>query len=162
MITLRFSGGLGMAGSVIQITTWSWCSHVDFVLDDGRLLGAVPGRGVCIREQEVDAGRVELYQADVPDFAVAYATSQIGQPYDWAGVVGWALRRQWQETDSWFCSELVAWACQSVGAPLLRAKDAWRITPRDLLMSPLLIPLAAAADGGWGAATPQATGETPA
>jgi uncharacterized protein YycO len=143
MITLRFSGGLGVAGRVIQAATWSWCSHVDFVMADSRLLGAVPGHGVCIREPEADAGRVEVYQADIPDWALAYATSQVGQPYDWAGVLGWVVHRDWQEADSWFCSELIAWSCQSAGHPLVRADRAWRITPRDLLLSPYLIPVPA-------------------
>lgn len=143
MITLRFSGGLGIAGRVIQAATWSWCSHVDFVLPDGRLLGAVPGQGVCIRAPEADADRVELYQADVPDWAVAYAKSQLGRPYDWGGILGWALHRDWQCMDRWFCSELVAWSCQSASTPLLRTDAAWRVTPRDLLLSPHLTPVPA-------------------
>ncbi|MEW5727707.1 MAG: hypothetical protein AB1918_07770, partial [Pseudomonadota bacterium] len=61
MLTLRFSGGRGLDAQVVKLATWSWCSHVDFVLPDGRLLGAVPGRGVCIRDVELDDARVECY-----------------------------------------------------------------------------------------------------
>ncbi len=146
MIALRFSGGMGLTGRVVQAATWSWASHVDFELEDGRLLGAVPGRGVCIRDPRDDApSRVERYQVAVDEgtanAALTRAKWVIGRPYDWAGVVGWGLHRQWHDDDAWFCSELVAWSFLMEGAPLLRATDAWRITPRDLLLSPYLVPL---------------------
>lgn len=150
MVTLRFSGGRGIEATLVKAATWSWCSHVDFVLPDGRLLGAVPGRGVCIREVEFDDVRVELYGVERPrlvyhEMALQFAHTQVGRPYDWAGVLGWGMRRDWQEADSWFCSELVAWSFEKAGFPLLRANEVWRITPRDLLMSPFLIPIS----GTW-------------
>lgn len=147
MIALRFSGGMGLTGRVVQAATWSWASHVDFELEDGRLLGAVPGRGVCVRDPRHDApSRVERYQVKLPwglyGSPLDWALNQVGKPYDWAGVLGYALRRRWQDKDAWFCSELVAFAFRGAGYPLLRANDAWRITPpRDLLLSPYLVPL---------------------
>ena len=88
-------------------------------------------KGVTCREPQDDAAA-----------ALALAMEQHGKPYDWAGVLGWGLRRQWQAPDSWFCFELVAASFDAAGAPLLRGSDAWRITPRDLLLSPYLVPLA--------------------
>ncbi|MEW6647176.1 MAG: hypothetical protein AB1450_08265 [Pseudomonadota bacterium] len=108
------------------------------MLPDGRLLGAVPG-GVSIRPYDPSALRIERHLVDAPDSVLQRALSQLGKPYDWPGVLGYAARRDWQEDDSWFCSELVAWAFQAEGFPLLRAADAWRINPRDLLLSPLLL-----------------------
>lgn len=146
MIILRFTGGMGFTGRVVQAATWSWASHVDFELEDGRLLGAVPGRGVCVRDPRNDApSRVERFEvavdAGTAAAALTIATLAVGRPYDWAGVFGWGLHRNWQADDAWFCSELVAWSFLMAGAPLLRAADAWRITPRDLLLSPYLVPL---------------------
>ncbi len=145
MITLRFAAGRGLASQLVQLATWSWASHVDIELGGGYLLGAVPGKGVCLREAEIDDARVERYAVDLNPVAAAvllrHARSQLGRPYDWPGVLGYGLRRDWQEQDSWFCSELVAWVFAQTACPLLRGEQVWRITPRDLLMSPLLEPL---------------------
>jgi len=137
MVTLQFSCSRSIAASAIRFGTWSWCSHVDLVLPDGSLLGAIPG-GVQIHRLEEPA-RVERFRVAADEGAVVAAMqSQLGRPYDWDGILGWTFRRDWQEEDSWFCSELVAWAFQQAGNPLLRAECVHRITPRDLLLSPLL------------------------
>lgn len=142
MIVLRFEGGTGVVGRMIRLATWSWCSHVDVEAPDGGLVGAMPGQGVVRRPAPFDVGRVERYALDLEPETErqvrAALAGQIGKPYDWPGILGWALRRDWQDTDRWFCSELIAWAFAQAGHPLLRAADVWRITPRDLLLSPLL------------------------
>jgi uncharacterized protein YycO len=138
MITLRFSTLDDLTGRVVQWATWSWASHVDVVLTDGSLIGAIPKRGVVMRVPD-QAGRVEFYHVQVPAGPVIERMlSQIGRPYDWPGIMGWALRRDWQDPHAWFCSELVAWAFENAGFPLLRSEGLSRITPRDLLMSPML------------------------
>lgn len=68
-----------------------------------------------------------------PYKVITAARSQIGKPYDWLGVLGIGLHRNWQADDSWFCSELVAWAFEAAGSPLFRAPH-WRITPQDLFL----------------------------
>lgn len=128
-----------MVSTAIRVATWSWASHVDFVLPSGRLLGATPGAGVSIRESaDADADTVVRYEIRANKkqsaSALASASSQIGRPYDYMGIFGLAVRRNWQEQDSWFCSELIAWACAQAGIQLL-VGDFWRITPRDLLLS---------------------------
>lgn len=138
MITLQFSTTSHPASRLICWGTWGRHSHVDFVLPDGRLFGAVPG-GVMARPFDPSALRIERYLVDAPASVLERALSQEGKPYDWEGVLGYALRRDWQEDDAWFCSELVAWAFQADGSPLLRAVAAWRINPRDLLLSPFLM-----------------------
>ena len=151
MLILRFSGdGLGLASKLIQLATWSWCSHVDIEMPDNppaqRLFGAIPGGGTCFRampavpEPRVERYRVlggEAYEARVYELAI----SQRGCPYDWTGVIGFGLHRDWAEEGDWFCSELVAWAWQEAGYPLLQADHVSHISPRDLLLSPLLIPV---------------------
>lgn len=144
MVALEFSSRNTWSGLAVRAFTWCWCSHVDLVLPDGRLLGALPGSGVQIRDW-TPARRVERFHIDAPpallQAVLERALSQIGRPYDWAGVLGMALRRKWAEQDSWFCSELVAWAFADAGHPLLRAQHLYRITPRDLLLSPRLAPV---------------------
>lgn len=138
MITLQFSTTRHPASALIRWGTWSWASHVDLVLPDGSLYGAIPG-GVRYHEASPLVTRAERYEVDAPlDELRIVIESQWGKPYDWPGIIGWGLRRDWQEDDAWFCSELIAWGFQQIGRPLLRADKLHRITPRDLLLSPLL------------------------
>jgi len=139
MITLQFSTTNHPLSRLICWSTWSPYSHVDLVMPDGRLLGAVWGAGVSVRRPRRDYTRVTRLVADIP-FEQYYKAliTQIGKPYDWRGVLGVAFHRDWQKSDSWFCSELQAWAAEQCGVRMLRRTDVSRVTPRDLLLSPLL------------------------
>lgn len=141
MIRLRFSTQPGIASRLIRWGTWSPFSHVDFVMPDGRVLGATASAGVAIRDAEPAQHEAIFNVPGVPgDVVFSIAAGQLGRPYDWAGVLGFALRRRWHDHHAWFCSELVAWAFWEAGVPLLRTDAAWRVTPRDLLLSPRLQP----------------------
>ena len=37
--------------------------------------------------------------------ATAWLEAQLGKKYDWTALVGFLIRRDWQEDDVWFCSE---------------------------------------------------------
>jgi hypothetical protein len=151
MITLQFSTTDTWASQLIRWATWSPYSHVDLVLPGGWLLGATPDSGVSIRPP-VSATGSKRFQVDAPDAVFEAALSQRDRPYDWAGIFGWGLRRDWQDQDAWFCSEFIAWCFEQAGCPLLRAQDLWRITPRDLLLSPRLRAMGEGGDrGGVGA-----------
>jgi uncharacterized protein YycO len=90
--------------------------------------------------------RVERYEIDAPDAVLAYAVSQLGKKYDWSGVFNFIEpNRNWQEDDSWFCSELVAKAFLEAGTPLINA-PAHRVAPGDLLHSFLLKPVLLSGD----------------
>lgn len=141
MITLEFSRQDWMPISwIIRAGTWSPWSHVDLVMPDGSLLGARAGDGVQVRSKS-PASHAQRYSVDV-SHAVAYAVikkaeSQVGKPYDWTGIAGFIVRRNWQKDDAWFCSELVAWAFAEAGRPLVNAEH-HHISPRDLTLSPFL------------------------
>lgn len=137
MITLQFSSRRLIGSWLIRQFTWSNYSHVDIVLPDGRLLGSRLFGGVSIQPP----GRFKetiLVQVDAPYEVINAALTQVGKPYDLAAVFGIIIRRDWQSTDKWFCSELVAWSFEQAKCPLLRTENFNRVTPRDLLMSPLL------------------------
>lgn len=141
MIRLRFSRGTGPAGALVRAATWSWCAHVGFALDGGWVLDATPAAGVALR-QAVDDASTRYFAVPEPSQRVlTLALSQEGRPYDWRGALGIGLHRDWQDEGRWFCSELVAWAFAAAGNPLLRTDHLDRITPRDLLLSPLLTPM---------------------
>ncbi len=142
MLTLQFSTTDALLSRAIRWLSFSWASHVDIVLPNGVLLGALTTPGVCLHQPPAGGyRRVERYAVDLPARPVlAFLRKQLGKPYDWTGVVGWAIRRDWHDPRHWFCSELVAAAFEAAGTPLLRAPQS-RVTPQDLLMSPWLRPL---------------------
>lgn len=143
MILLRFSPGAGPLAWIVRQATWSWCAHVGFKSESGDVVDATPEFGVSARRTADEPGtryfRVNATDARIRD-ALVFAGSQIGRPYDWTGCIGIGLHRDWHQEKSWFCSELVAWAFERAGCPLLRADHLDRVTPADLLMSPLLSP----------------------
>lgn len=89
---------------------------------------------------EIVEAHSEYVLVDVPAWAsseiLAAACNQIGKPYDWTALFGLLLHRDWQEDDSWFCSELVAWAFAQGGDPLFRPEALHRVTPQHLWMLP--------------------------
>jgi hypothetical protein len=115
-------------------------SHVDCLLDDGRLLGArsdhaggVPP-GVQIRPANYTAfsRRVVMTLACTAEQQAAYYAfldRQLAKPYDSEAIWAFVFNRDWRAHDSWICSELQAAAgedCQIVH-PLYLAAN--KITP---------------------------------
>lgn len=128
-------------GSVaIRTATWSPWSHVDVILPDGRMIGATLEHGVAFatlgeRLRKASRAAVVEFPAADPDAVYAALLSQLGKPYDWTAIAGMVIRnRNWQEDDSWFCSELIAWAFSQAGQPIFRESLVDRITPQHLWM----------------------------
>lgn len=139
-LVLVRSGGL--VPSLIQAATWSRWNHAAFEVRGGVQLAADSSRGVRFYAptpgSEIARFAVKGLNLDA---AVNVASGQIGKAYDWSAVLGIGLHRDWTEPDSWFCSELVAWACLQAGQALLRFDRLNRVTPGQLAMSPLLQPI---------------------
>lgn len=139
-IVLQFAGSDDIMSDSIKLFSRGWCSHVDSVLPDGRLLGARLDGGVAIRPANYAKWartlQVRLQTSD--DVVAAYyaaVTSQLGKPYDMAAIAGFVIGRDWQDPGHWMCSELGAWGLQqsSFFPHPLAAIDS-QITPRDLLL----------------------------
>ncbi|MBE0471771.1 MAG: hypothetical protein IBX55_19955 [Methyloprofundus sp.] len=137
MIILQFTARRKIGSWLIRQFTWSDYSHVDIVLPDGRLLGARLDGGVSIQPTG-DFEKCLRVAVDAPDHVIDIALTQIGKHYDISAIFGIIFRRDWHKPKKWFCSELVAWAFEQAGTPLLRTENFNRVTPRDLLMSPLI------------------------
>ncbi len=149
-IILRFSGSSNIAAWSVKVYTWSWCSHVETeLMRDNKpiLYGALPTTGVDYRPfNSTDGDRVERYRIQVDEDIKTSITQQLlsqrGKPYYYTAILGLAIHRDWGNDDSkWFCSELVTWAFKHGGCELIRSDHKDRISPRDLLLSPLLIPV---------------------
>lgn len=51
-----------------------------------------------------------------------------GERYDLWGILGFILRRQYDKSGAWFCSEILQAASQYVGLPLVNAEP-WKTSP---------------------------------
>jgi len=78
----------------------------------------------------------------------AFLQEQVGSHYDWLGISRFLSGINRDNYQYWFCSELVAEACEEAGIPLLQA-EAWKISPTTLSWSPLIRPAYRAVGIEW-------------
>lgn len=144
-IVLQFSGNSSLTSRVIQWFGKGEYSHVDSVLVDGSLLGARSATmsgfpsGVQIRSADYQNGyklkRVSLScTAEQQAAYYGFVMSQVGKSYDKAAIVAFVTGSNKSDSDSWFCSELVAAALQHCGwlKPLIAPPS--KIDPDALLL----------------------------
>lgn len=143
MITLRFVTSNDAASHGIRAGEYGfWATHVEAKIGK-TWLGSHANGGVMQRPLDYDAGRWTQQQiicigvgaAEKEDAFERFLLDQIGKPYDYAGIAGLVLGRNWRNPDSWFCSELQAAALEHAGVILPLATEANHITPRDLLIA---------------------------
>ena len=137
-VRLLFSTTRWPLSAAIRAFTWSRWSHValvdgDTVIEAAAVHGVRRAPLVDTIARAADHAFVDLPATD-PSAVIAAAAGEVGKPYDYTALVGLALRRDWQACDAWFCSELVAWAFDAAGQPLLRAEVVRRVTPQHLWM----------------------------
>lgn len=136
-VKILFCTSQKIGAVAIRAVTWSSFSHVAIIDGDEVIEATWPAVRVAPLAEVIAAHSahaiVELPCRD-PQAVIAAAASQIGKPYDYTAILGLGLRRDWQEEDAWFCSELVAWAFQHAGEPLFRAECLRRVTPQHLWM----------------------------
>lgn len=141
-IVLQFVGVDGDLGS--ELISWFGhlepVSHVDAVMPDGTLLGARESGGVKIRPSGYETFtrivRVVLPATDEQAKTFYdFLRAQIGKPYDMSAIMAFAANRNWQDNDSWFCSELqTAALCSARWFPQIPCAPFNKIDPADLLL----------------------------
>lgn len=69
-----------------------------------------------------------------PLAGLMFAQAQIGKGYDYLGALGVPWRRDWQDPERWYCSELDAMVLAAAGRPVFRdphkgghPHDLWRV-----------------------------------
>ena len=119
--------------ALIRAVTWSRWSHVDIVRGPLLLSAAAPhGVGYYSLYDRLDlASAAVMVEVPVQNVRAAmdWAESQIGKPYDWLGVLGVGLHRDWQEDDAWFCSEFAMQTLRAGGYEPYRTKALRRVVP---------------------------------
>lgn len=145
-MSLRLRPVLGedLASSAIALFSAGYYSHVDVITEKGELLGAredsIGGKspGVQVRpfgyEKVKRADVYELTTAREQDAQFwAFAYKQLGKPYDKPGIWGFVFGRDWHEPGSWFCSELIAAACEAAGIVHTLVFPPNKVTPAELI-----------------------------
>jgi uncharacterized protein YycO len=128
---------------------WHTCcefSHVGFCDGDGQLerYFSAQLRGGVRWRSAIGAGVAresygQILRVTAPgiDDAFTWALTQNLKKYDYSAIFGLALNRDWRNGEAWYCAELVAAAFEKTGHALFNPQIAlWRITPRDILLSP--------------------------
>ncbi len=110
---------------------------MDIVLPNGNLIGACAPHGVAVTPKWIRLEQAsKAVEMTIPECsmipALAWANAQIGKPYDWLGVLGIGLHRDWQEDDRWQCSEFAGMVLKAGGVEPYRAEAMRRLDPQHL------------------------------
>lgn len=115
-----------LSSLLIRARLWENWSHAAVLLPNGEVIDATFKAGGVRRRKLSDvlahASAFKVINLPVADdvAAMAFLHQQLGKPYDWRSIVGWATSdRDWRDDSSWFCFELVAAAAEAGGI------DAW-------------------------------------
>jgi uncharacterized protein YycO len=143
LITLRFVAHPGIFTDITRIFQYGFgYTHVDSVTTSGSYLGAMVVGGVRDRPSNYDGGKY-LQQTflkvktteDQEKTYFSFLNDQVGKPYDSLSLVTFLGSRNWQNTNGWFCDELVAGGFVACGLfPQHFAVQLNRITVRDLFL----------------------------
>jgi hypothetical protein len=145
METFRFQfvRGDDLASDLIAFGGAGQFSHVDIMLDDGRLLGArsdtVGGAppGVQVRTPDYAKWTKQVI-IEVPCTmgqklaAFAFADSKVGESYDKVAILAFALGTDWHNAHAEICSEFGAQVGQAGGFWAELYSPANKITPVEL------------------------------
>jgi hypothetical protein len=86
--------------------------------------------------------RVDLFEfldADGVDQAMQhFLRRQVGKRYDWVGILSFVTRRNAENQDRWFCSELIFSAALHARKNLLARIQPYKVTPAMIAYSPIL------------------------
>jgi hypothetical protein len=149
---LAFYQGKSLVSRLIRWFTWSRYSHVAWLCRDGSVIEAWHRGGVqrhqSLAEVHTPGTRVEIFKVltheghELNNLQLGaieqFLAKQIGNRYDFWGILGFLTRARMEAHNAWFCSELVFAALRSVGVLPLERVAACKVTPGLLSFSPLL------------------------
>ena len=151
-ILIRFIRGTAWDSRLIEYRTRFWCSHTEAVTSESSNLtcGAMLRGGVKYRDFTDKAykhvSRWEIWHIPCTDtqngIFWAFLHSQIGKPYDWKAIFAFGLgEHDWNNMNSWFCSEFMIAAGVSAGLWTYTADvHADRLAPSDAYLLFTTIP----------------------
>lgn len=147
--------GTGPIAAGIRWQTRGKYAHAGWLCRDGSFIEAHGKTGVAksrhpwvINDGEADVFGVHGLTYEQHKRIESFLRLQVGEGYDWLGVVRFLSGVNRNNYRRWFCSELVAEACEEAHVPLLLTQP-WRISPATLAWSTELTPIARAVTLPW-------------
>lgn len=135
---------------LIKFRTWGPKSHTAFRLNDDDVIeawhtplptGAVRATPLIERLSYLDEGEYIDFFDIIEDFdeyiAETFIRDQIGKPYDYSAIYNFISRKEYNNHDRWFCSELVFATIARAGLLLLNA-PMHKVSPSLIEWSPFL------------------------
>lgn len=129
-ITVVFASNNQPASIIIKLFTLSHWSHVAILDDDGFIYDSTLLSGV--RRIHFDEWKTHYTNLDFTIFPVKnrqkvfeWLSTQVGKRYDALGIFSFILRKNYEDKNKWFCSEIVAHALGVKYKP-------WRLSPQFL------------------------------
>jgi len=95
---------------LVRVRTNSDWSHVAIV-DGDNVIEAMGGFGVTLTPIDRFKARYDKFEVRQMIGDIERARSKLGMEFDLSGLWGIFFRKQWQNPEQWFCSEIVAHAC---------------------------------------------------
>lgn len=153
---IAFYKGISPFSRLIRFATWSEYSHASWIDNNYAFEIEAWSKGVTTGKpftNHTPGTVVDLFDvplpADLRAAAVRFLQSQLGKPYDWAGILGFATHRAQRNPaimtvaaadamTKWFCAELIFAALAFAQFhPLFRIPQ-YKVTPGLLSYSPRL------------------------
>ena len=127
MIKVHFYSSLKPGALLIRAFTKSRYSHVSISVG-GFVYEAKMFTGVTCKTKAPKPAKTLILHGLNEDHIKAFLKQQVGKKYDFTALANFISRRDWQETSSWFCSELVAMALKVGGLDKFE-KEVYKISP---------------------------------
>ena len=112
-----------LSAGVRWVTKSPEWSHVGLMRGDRVLESTWGGNGVGYISYDKFLARSSacaIVEINSPEEVWEAALTQLGKPYDRTALFGIYANRDWQEDDSWYCSEYFTWAHKQAGTEWFR------------------------------------------
>ncbi|MFZ4774617.1 MAG: hypothetical protein ACOYM3_04595 [Terrimicrobiaceae bacterium] len=150
-----FHKGTGPIAAAIRWQTRGKYAHASWLCGDGTVFESHAKCGVAHvanpwvnNDGPVDVFALRCATGGQVVHVQSFLQRRVGSGYDWLGVVRFLSHVNRDNMERWFCSELVAEACEMAERPLLKT-DGFRISPASLSWSTELVPVRMGADMAW-------------
>ena len=144
--------GKSWTSKIIKFVSRGKYSHTAIMLEDDYIVEAWQGSNSVRVVRSLSSGHtpgteVDIYSIDLgvkqEERFRKFVEEQIGKPYDFWGIHGFFWRRDTQRSQSWFCSELFAAACEEAGKALYNDTRPSQVSPsmvaRSIALKPKLV-----------------------
>jgi hypothetical protein len=137
--------GTSIVSQAIKFFSWSEYSHASWVTENGGEYESWDGVGVQYSAKFgaahtkgtfVDLFNIKITSQETYNLELFFK-SQIGKKYDYKGILGFLMRKDYESVEKWFCSELIMEGFIKINNPVLKNIPSYKVYPGMLAYSPL-------------------------